>query len=245
MRFGKINEIDINDESSWEDVIFLTFDLDWCSDEVLSFTIDLIEEKDIAATWFITHNSDILKKLHKNPKFELGIHPNFNFLLDGNYRFGRNSKEIIEYYKKIVPEAVSVRAHSLTQSSKISDEYMTANFKFECNFYIPHFSCHKLVPWRFFNGQLLSIPHSWEDDINCSYNYPCWDINKIIDKKGLKVLLFHPTNLFLNCSKKVDYIEGKPFILNFKKMSLLREKNLNRYGENAFLLNLIDQVLTR
>lgn len=92
-RFRKISSIDIDNESSWWDAIFLTFDIDWAHDDVLNDTIDLVEDAGVAATWFVTHDTPVLDKLRANSKFELGIHPNFNFLLEGDDRNGSNARE--------------------------------------------------------------------------------------------------------------------------------------------------------
>jgi len=37
--FELIKNIDIKDPNSWQNKIFLTFDIDWCSDEVLEYTL--------------------------------------------------------------------------------------------------------------------------------------------------------------------------------------------------------------
>ena len=113
-RFQKISSIDIEDDSSWLDAFFLTFDIDWANDDVLNDTIDLIEDKDVTATWFVTHDTSLLSRLRQNSKFELGIHPNFNWLLEGDDRNGRNAREVIERLLAIVPEATSVRSHAMT-----------------------------------------------------------------------------------------------------------------------------------
>ena len=44
MRFGKICDIDIGDTDTWRNKVFLTFDTDWCSDDVLSVTLDILED---------------------------------------------------------------------------------------------------------------------------------------------------------------------------------------------------------
>lgn len=102
-----------------EDLVFMTFDIDWCSDDILLFTIDLIKKYKIKATLFITHHTDIIKDLSNDDNIEIGTHPNFNFLLNGNFKYGKNIKEIIEYFLEIFPNAVSVRSHSLTQNTYI------------------------------------------------------------------------------------------------------------------------------
>jgi len=116
-----IKNINPNKPSTWEDYLFLTFDIDWAHDEVLSYTIDLVEEADVYATWFVTHDTPLLERLRENPKFELGIHPNFNNILAGKYDpdNGKSAEQVIDKLLSIVPEARSVRSHSLTQSSKL------------------------------------------------------------------------------------------------------------------------------
>ncbi len=83
---GTIASVDPADESTWRGRIFLTFDLDWAHDEVINDAIDLVEAVDVPATWFVTHATPTLERLRANPKFELGVHPNFNPLLDGSSR---------------------------------------------------------------------------------------------------------------------------------------------------------------
>jgi len=76
-RFQQIQMINISDEQSWKDKVFITMDLDWACDDVLNDTIDLVERYDVAVTWFVTHDTPVLERLRENPKFELGLHPNF------------------------------------------------------------------------------------------------------------------------------------------------------------------------
>ena len=68
--FQLIKNINADDEVSWVDKIFLTFDVDWAYDAIIEDTINLIEEFDISSTWFVTHSGDYLSKLRKNKNFE-------------------------------------------------------------------------------------------------------------------------------------------------------------------------------
>ncbi|MBK6792139.1 MAG: hypothetical protein IPG80_06265 [Anaerolineales bacterium] len=63
--FKNISSIVVNEELSWKDKIFLTFDIDWAHDDVLNDTIDLVEEANIAATWFVTHETPLLSRLRE------------------------------------------------------------------------------------------------------------------------------------------------------------------------------------
>ena len=59
----------------------LTFDVDWASEEMLHDVIQLLEKYNCKATFFATHKSKIIESLSNSSNFEIGLHPNFNFLL--------------------------------------------------------------------------------------------------------------------------------------------------------------------
>ena len=82
--------------------------------------LNILNSQNIKSTWFITHQSSILDNLRSDLKVELGIHPNFNKILE-NINNRKDFREIIQGILKVVPEAKSIRSHSLTQNSKILD----------------------------------------------------------------------------------------------------------------------------
>jgi len=149
--------------------IYLTFDIDWAHDEILEDTIDLVEMYKSLATWFVTHATPLLGRLRNNPDFELGIYPNFNFLLDGDNRAGKNAEEVLDRLLTLVPEAKCVRSHSLTQSSRLIDMFSHKRFTHECNTFIPANSGIALKPWSSFCG-LTRVPYFWEDDVHMFYD---------------------------------------------------------------------------
>lgn len=148
-------------------------DTDWCSDEVLSSALDILEQQNIKATIFITHETKLLSRMRSNKNIELGIHPNFNPLLSGSFEYGKNIKEVIMYFKHIVPEAISVRSHSVTQSANILTEFENAGFKFDLNTIIPYFSGIELKPYRYdyWTEDLVIAPYFWEDVLGCLRKY--------------------------------------------------------------------------
>ena len=89
MEFKKITEISLNN-NDWKKIVFITIDVDWAIDEVLKDTIDLFIKNNVKATILLTHQTDLIKDISDNSLFELGIHPNFNFLLNGDFRYGKN-----------------------------------------------------------------------------------------------------------------------------------------------------------
>lgn len=221
---------------TWQDNIFLTFDIDWCSDRVLSYTLDLIEKYDIKSTFFITHETLFLERMRENPNIELGIHPNFNPLLNGDFRYGKNINEVVEYYKNIVPEAVSVRSHSMTQNSPILDTFEKFDLLYDCNTFIPFSSGIKIKPYKHWTDKLIKIPYFWEDDVHCVYNWE-WNVQKFINYSGLKVFDFHPIHIFLNTEHFDRYEKSKEWH-NCKET--LPKHVYDGYGTHSFLIDLIE-----
>lgn len=52
--------------------IFLTFDMEWSSDEVLEYLYNMICELDICATVFVTHDTPLLKNSEKREGWNWG-----------------------------------------------------------------------------------------------------------------------------------------------------------------------------
>lgn len=116
--------------------IFLTFDMDWASDEVLQDFYDLLCELDVCGTLNVTHNTRLLDLFRKENRLELGIHPNYNMLLDGIEK-GKSYEDVIDEIQAIVPEAVTVRAHALANSSKINMKYAQCGIKYNLDMFYP------------------------------------------------------------------------------------------------------------
>lgn len=201
--FSKVSLIKPENSEICSKQIFLTLDIDWACDEVLGDTIDLVEGFDVCATWFVTHDTPLITRLRENPKFELGIHPNFNFLLNGDIRNGATIEEVVDRLLAIVPEAKAVRSHSMTQSSHILELFAAKGLTHDCNHFIPEQSQILLNSWYLWNG-LIKVPYFWEDDATCIYNENA-SIQELIRRIGLKVFDFHPIHIFLNTENLARY----------------------------------------
>lgn len=231
--FSKISSISVGNPSSWMDKLFLTFDLDWCSDDVLSHTLDIVEKYDIAATFFVTHKTPLLGRMRANPNIELGIHPNFNFLLSGDFRYGKNITEVIAYYMDIAPEAVSVRAHSLCASSSIIKEYVQGGLKYECSMLLS--PQYKAMPFYHPYG-IVCAPHIFEDDAEFS-NGGFQESGFYVNNFGLKIFDFHPIHLFLNTDRTEIYQMAKMSLSDFDALKTF--VNSSGYGSKDILMDII------
>ena len=195
-QFSLIRNIDVDREQTWKNDVFLTFDIDWASDSILNHCIDIVEKAEVHATWFVTHETPVLGRLRENPKFDLGIHPNFNFLLNGQSSEQPNAEKIVDEILRIVPEAKTVRSHSMTQSTGLLKLFHDKGMTHDCNHFIPYQSGMDIKPWALWTG-LTKVPYFWEDDLECVYGHqrPVLDL---MNMPGLKVFDFHPIHVFLN-----------------------------------------------
>ena len=199
----KINQCKKRDNSS----IILTIDIDWACDDVLLDSINLIEEIGVPATWFVTHKTKHLARLRENDNFELGIHPNFVNLLDS--KDSDSAEKILDKLIEIVPEATSIRSHSMVQSSRFMDLFKLKGMRYDCNHFIPEQSNITLKSWEIWN-KIIKVPHFWEDDVHCL----CDDnasVENLISRDGLKVFAFHPINIFLNTESMDRYENARKY----------------------------------
>lgn len=211
-KFSKISEINVSDPLTWRGRQFLTFDIDWAPDPVLEYTIDLVEKFQVPATWFVTHQTVLLERLRRNSNFELGLHPNFNTLLAGAAGEKKNASEVIAELKKVVPEACSVRSHSLVQSERLVDDFVEYGLFSISNFYIPWNAGISLKPWSLW-ADVVAIPHSWQDNVSMRLN-EIVEAEPPYDPEGVNVYDFHPVHVFLNTGTMSHYENCREYYHN-------------------------------
>lgn len=214
----------------------ITLDVDWASDFILEEISEFFIEKNIKTTWFITHDSPVITKLRNNSLFELGIHPNFKV---GSTQ-GENPEKILENLKRIVPEAKSIRTHSLMQSSPLLCTFHKFGIENDVSLFLentpniqPHYS-------KYF--KLFRLPFFWEDDIAMFTGLSKEHFLEIIKKPGMKIFNFHPIHIYLNSKTMENYNKS----IKKKKMNEIQKTYLKQfinleYGVKNFLEDLIDK----
>lgn len=238
---GKISEILPEDSVTWAQKLFLTIDIDWAHDDVLADTIDLIEQADVCCTWFVTHGTPLLERLRANPKFELGIHPNFNWLLIGDFRNGVSARNVVERLLEIVPEARSVRSHSMAQSSVILDIFAEVGLSHDVNHFIPTTAQIATKPWRLWQG-IVRVPYHWEDDVTCLYmdrQIAVPNLQEILKQNDFCVFDFHPIHIFLNTESLQRYEAAKAMYHSPKDLVVYRNP---QKGTRTWLIDLLDAM---
>lgn len=228
---------------SYDRKIYLTFDIDWACDEIFEHTIQILEKYQVSATFFVTHDTPLLHRLRNNPDFELGLHPNFNSLLSSSNQ-AYDAEQVVCALKNIVPEATSVRSHSLAQSSHILDIFLKHGITHDVNLLIPAYSGIELTVFRHING-IVRVPFFWEDDVHCvamSSGYEeDWHPQRFLSRKGLKVFDFHPIHVFLNTENLQRYEDSRPFHRQAQELLQFRYEEPEA-GSGAFLIHLIKEA---
>lgn len=198
--------------------IFLTFDMDWANDSVLRYFHSMICELGIRGTLYTTHHTPMLEEIRANNLLELGIHPNFNKLLENTDTKTANIQTKIKELLEIVPEAVSVRSHSLTQSSIMSKYFSSYGLKYELNVFFPVSNHTYINSYRDVWG-MIQVPFIFEDDIYLMSDNK-HDIEWFLGQSfhAPRVFNFHPIHLFLNTDTMERYENSKPFLNIHKRL---------------------------
>lgn len=223
----------------------LTLDTDWAPDFTIDNIAQILIEKKVKATWFVTHSSPAINRLRKYPNlFELGIHPNFY----PNSTHGKTEDEVMSHIKEVVPEAISMRTHGLYQNSRLLSKAASRyGVKIDVSLflpYTPHLQPHIL---NLDDNRLLRIPYFWEDDFEMYKLNPCFSLSHDnYHCEGLKLFDFHPIHIILNSYTMENYnlVKSKHNI-NTVTLSEL-EPYINKSGEGTgtFFKELVELIET-
>ncbi len=186
--------------------VYITIDIDWAPEEVIEDTLLLLEEYDVAATLFCTHASGVIDGCNTN-LFEKAIHPNFNFLLNGEKVNGNNAEEVLDSMLMLYPDAKGVRSHSMTQSSVLLDMFAEKGLMYDANHFLPY---QPVKPFTLWNG-LTRIPYNWEDDVHFAYGKKFEEPGFDFATDNLLIVDFHPIHLFLNTENAKRYQAAKKY----------------------------------
>jgi hypothetical protein len=237
--FSKISTIVPNKQETWEKKVFLTFDLDWAHDEVISDTIDLLDQSEVSSTWFVTHKSSVLEKLSKQENVELGIHPNFSIAFNQSNKINKKPEKVLNDLLDIVPDAKSVRSHSLFHSERLVDDFNEFGLSHISNCFIPYGSGLDIRPFSIWEDMVM-VPHCWQDNVALRMNLPFPNKSELL--KSHFVFNFHPIHIFLNTEKIERYESTRPFHQNPDK---LISRRFNGVGTRTLLIDLLKVLKDR
>jgi hypothetical protein len=189
----------------------ITFDTDWAPDCAVDFAANLLAERGVKSTWFVTHLSPAIERLRSRPDlFELGIHPNFR----PGSSHGKEPEQVLKTCMELVPNAVSVRTHGLLQSGDLFDFVMSLTpVTFDVSLFHPRALQVDVVKYERFGQILWRVPYVWEDDyvmealpLNVPRDREFSGFSETLAKAcGIQVFNFHPIHVFLNSNVMENY----------------------------------------
>jgi len=185
----------------------LTLDIDWVPDFIIDMVSELLVSKRVKATWFVTHASPAVDRLRQQRElFELGIHP--NFLPHSTH--GSSADAVLRHCMTLVPEAVSMRTHSLMQSTPLLAQTLQQTpITIDSSMVLQYASHLQPVEFYFEGRKMTRVPFFWEDDLEMERPTPAWSLSPLLHIEGLKVFNFHPIHVYLNSSDMSAYRQVK------------------------------------
>ncbi len=233
-KFSNISTIEPETVETWERKCFLSFDIDWAHDDVLADTIKIVRDAGVASTWFVTHNTPLLHQIRNLNRAEMGIHPNFNPLLDGTCIDSANTAEkVISTVLSLVPDARAIRSHSLTQNERLVDQFRDIGLSHISNFFVPQGCGFVVKPFRIWNDMVI-VPHCWQDNVALKMPLPFPTEAEL--SSGFHLFDFHPIHIFLN-TEHLDRYERTRH-LHHKPEELIKHRYVGQ-GTRTRLLDLL------
>jgi hypothetical protein len=220
----------------------VTIDVDWAPDVVIDHTARLLLEREVRATWFVTHASPAIDRLRQRPDlFELGIHPNFR----AGSTHGADEAGVLEHCLSLVPDAITMRSHSLLCSTPLLALVLeTTPIRVDSSLLLMHAT--GLSPFTFtWNRQtLVRVPLVWEDDLVMEEEPSSWSLDTAwLDEPGLKVFDFHPIHVYLNSSEMGPYRSLRTATpIREADEAALRRHVSPRPGTGTLFVELLDEL---
>lgn len=202
--------------ANWHNLrtVCLTFDIDFAPDYMIEKVIDILNEFKTNATFFTTHPSTLLSHLINNTHFEISAHPN----ITPTTTQGNNLETIIHNLKQAFPSIIGNRFHLLGYSykdlitlSKLNFIYDVSSLKFNCPFLFPSYHI---------DLDMVLLTYLWEDGICENTHLPMKYENINLKSPGIKIINFHPMNIFINSSNssfRKNFVSKNPDIMNCPK----------------------------
>lgn len=225
------------------DGVLITFDVDWAPEWAIGLCADLCAKAGAKATFFATHQSEVLNELAADPRFEVGIHPNFL----PNSTQGESAESIMRECLSFAPRARSMRTHSLVQSSPIFEMVGShfAQIETDLSLLLPFHA--NLQPVDCFVGEpsrrMVRLPYHWEDDMVATWPGWNWEATPIF-AVGLNSVNFHPILVALN-SATLDSYRTLKRQLSGRHLSQATPDDLTRLvsegaGTRSYLVHLLE-----
>jgi len=181
-------------------VYCFTSDIDWAAEDALTIQQRIFDKYDIKATYFVTHESPLIRKWHREGRIDIGIHPNF---LPGSSH-GDTFEQVIDTVMKLVPDARCFRAHGCFDVTPITHALVRRGLLYDSNL-VTNLQ-QDLRPIEHESG-LWRFPVFYEDGTHFEWRRS-WDFSEyknLFSQPGLKVISTHPMITALNVTTSENW----------------------------------------
>lgn len=217
----------------------LTFDIDWAPDASIAMCLDMIEKKDIKATFFATHHTDMNQEIIRRGH-ELGIHPNF---VPGSSH-GVEVREVLDTCFEYAPNATLMRTHALVQSTLLLCEIFKnyPQLKTDLSVFMPRVEHVQKSRYSFDGVSFERLLYNWEDD--AEFDDTDFDYTKPVFYGDITIYDFHPIHIDLNSCDGRGYLDLKKNISG-QPLWLVNRETMGKFvntqpGTRDFLAAVID-----
>jgi len=211
--------------------VTFTFDIDWAPEFMIEDLLNLTSSLNV--TLFNTHSSKILKNI-SNENITIGVHPN----TQNKSSHGKNLIEIKNSVKKF-GNLKYCRFHVLGHSYPDLKYFSKNGTRVDSSILLVNQS--HLKPSYHPDIDLTRLPYIWEDGMTLNFGGKIQDSFKI-NLPGMKILNFHPLDVYLNTSsiKQRNNFKNKyKSVLDAEKKDTIKYINKKNYGIRNFLQDLI------
>jgi len=228
-----------------EPVFCITSDVDWASEDAMQIQQDIFDTYDIRATYFVTHNSPLMREWFQRGRVQLGIHPNF---LPGSSH-GNSIEEVIDTVLTFAPGAKCFRSHRYFDATPATHALVKRGMLYDSNL------CTNMQqgiePIAHESG-LVRFPCFYEDGgTHFEWKRP-WNFSAFAEtfsQPGIKIISVHPMITALNVTTSAYWIELKNKFSPDRWIQLSKEeleRNACREpGPRQFLTDLLEYVKRR
>jgi len=213
--------------ANWSELrtLCLTFNIDFVPDFMLERLLHMLAPFNVAATFFATHDTPVLQRIRMNPQYELAIHP-FNNPASTQ---GNGLEEILGALRRIVPEAAGNRFHRLEHSYRDLLRLGELGYIYDASA-IRHNTPFLLPAWHN-DMKMVLLTTLWEDGSTEGMGYPMRLESVNLETPGMKILAFHPLNVYLNSKTPRDRSDFLRTVGNFQQCS--EETARHHYGNDG------------
>jgi hypothetical protein len=217
----------------------ITFDVDWAPDYMLRHVLRILDPHPVGVTFFATHETPLLKEVSAQGRHEVGIHPN----LSPTSSQGSGLEAVLGSLKSWYPGAVGCRFHVLGFSYRDLMQLPTAGVRYDVSRLM--YNTSHLQPAYHRDLGLTLFPYMWEDGI-CENARDEVSVRSMqLDSPGLKIVNFHPMNIFINgptAEQRLKFIGSIGPLLECPEHTARTFRQEGETGAQRALEGLLDRI---